>query len=160
MHETSQQERLESPGDVLLRASRALVAIAARSLVPVEDQVTLAQYRALVVIASRGPLRPADLAAELDVTPSTATRLCDRLSRKQLIERAHRESDRREVELSLSADGRKLVNEVTARRRRDLRRILSSIPAEEQAQLVDSMRIFTAAAGELPEGSWSLGLTP
>jgi DNA-binding MarR family transcriptional regulator len=160
VHESPKADRAESPGDVLLGASRALVAIAARSLVPVEDQVTLAQYRALVVIASRGPLRPADLAAELDVTPSTATRLCDRLSRKRLIDRSHRESDRREVELSLSTDGRKLVNEVTARRRRDLRRILASIPADEQEQLVESMRLFTAAAGELPEASWALGLTP
>lgn len=153
-------DRRESPGDVLLDASRALVAIAARSLVPIEDRVTLAQYRALVVMAARGPLRPVDLAAELDVTPSTATRLCDRLSGKGLIDRAHRESDRREVELSLSADGRKLVREVTARRRRDLRRILAAIPVQDQQQLVDSLRMFTAAAGELPSGSWSLGLTP
>lgn len=160
MQENREPDRSASPSDVLLSASRALVAIAARSLVPVEDQVTLAQYRALVVIASRGPLRPADLAAELDVTPSTATRLCDRLSRKKLIDRSHRESDRREVELSLSAGGRKLVNEVTARRRRDLRRVLSSIPPDEQEQLIESMRLFTEAAGELPEGSWALGLTP
>lgn len=153
-------DRRESPGDVLLDASRALVAIAARSLVPVEDLVTLAQYRALVVIASRGPLRPVDLAAELDVTPSTATRLCDRLSRKGLIDRAHRESDRREVELSLSVEGRTLVHEVTARRRGDLRRILRAIPADDQQRLVDSLRVFTAAAGELSSGSWSLGLTP
>ncbi|HEX7354759.1 MAG TPA: MarR family transcriptional regulator [Mycobacteriales bacterium] len=160
MQRNSDEDRPASASDVLLSASRALVAIAARSLGPIEDQVTLAQYRALVVIAARGPLRPADLAAELDVTPSTATRLCDRLSRKKLINRSHRESDRREVELTLAAEGRKLVNDVTARRRRDLRRVLARISPEQQGQLVESMRLFTEAAGEVPEGSWALGLTP
>lgn len=141
-------------------ASRALVAIAARSLVQVEDQVTLAQYRALVVLASRGALRPVDLAAELDVTPSTATRMCDRLARKDLIERSHRQTDRREVELRLSSEGRTLVDEVTARRRRDLRRVLARIPPADQDQLVASLRVFTAAAGEFPQEPWALGLTP
>lgn len=137
-------------------ASRALVAIAARSLVPVEEQVTLSQYRALVVLAARGSLRPVDLAAELDVTPSTATRMCDRLARKALIERSHRETNRREVELTLTPAGRTLLAAVTTRRRRDLRRVLAAIPAADQEQLVASLALFTAAAGEVPAGSWAL----
>lgn len=141
-------------------ASRALVAIAARSMADAEDQVTLSQYRALVVLASRGPLRAGDLAGELEVNPSTATRVCDRLVRKGLIERTHRESDRREVELSLSHEGWSLVARVTTRRRRELQRILAAIPAEVQDQLVESLGLFTAAAGELPEASWALVLAP
>ena len=41
--------------DALLTASRALVAVAARSLAAVDDDVTLPQYRALVVLAVAGP---------------------------------------------------------------------------------------------------------
>ena len=39
--------------DAVLLASRALVAVAARSLSDVAEEVTLAQYRTLVVLAFR-----------------------------------------------------------------------------------------------------------
>ena len=142
-----------------MSASRALVSIAARSLARVEDQVTLPQYRALVVVATRGAMRPVDLAEALDVTPSTATRMCDRLVGKGMMERSHRDSDRREVELRLSAEGKALVNEVTARRRRDLRRVLSRISTDDQARLIESLRLFTDAAGESADTVFELGLS-
>ena len=44
-----------------------------------EDTVTLTQFRALVIIASRGPLHLAALADAMRVHPSNATRACDRL---------------------------------------------------------------------------------
>lgn len=149
----------ESATDTLITASRALVAIAAKSLARVDDQVTLPQYRALVVLASRDGLRPVDLADALDVSPSTATRMCDRLVRKELVERVHRDSDRREVELRLSAEGRSLVGEVTAHRRRELRRVLGRIGPADQALLIDALRVFNAAAGEAPESTLALGMS-
>src|SRR5690348_16146236 len=82
--------------DALLSASRALVAIAARSLADLDADVTLPQYRALVVLASRGPQRVVDISAELNVNPSTATRMCDRLVQKKLVRRYRSTSDRRE----------------------------------------------------------------
>ena len=57
--------------DAALTASRSLIAVATRSLGAAAEEVTIAQYRALVVLASRGPQRMADLAAALDVAPST-----------------------------------------------------------------------------------------
>jgi len=149
---------LDSATELLVTASRALVAISARSLARVEDQVTLPQYRALVVLAGWPGVRPVDLADALDVSPSTATRMCDRLVRKGLIERTHRDSDRREVEVRLSGPGRALVSEVTARRRRDLRRVLARIHEDEQRRLVEALRIFNTAAGEMAEGALALGM--
>jgi DNA-binding MarR family transcriptional regulator len=149
----------DSATDVLITASRALVAIAAKSLARVEDQVTLSQYRALVVLASRNGLRPIDLADALDVSPSTATRMCDRLVRKELVERVHSDSDRREVVLRLSPDGRALVGEVTSQRRRDLRRVVGRIAAADQDRLIEALKIFNAAAGEAPESTLALGMS-
>lgn len=147
------------PAAELITASRALVAIAARSIARVEEQVTLPQYRALVVLASRDGLRPVDLADALDVSPSTATRMCDRLVAKALVERDHSDGDRREVELRLSPEGRALVGEVTAQRRRDLRNVLARIAEPDQARLIDALRIFNAAAGEAPETALALGMS-
>lgn len=143
--------------DAVVGASRALVAIAARSLGAAGDEVTLAQYRALVVLASRGPQRVVDLARFLDVTASTATRMSERLVRKGLIRRQRLTSDRRMVRLSISASGRELVAAVTTRRRRDVQAIVNRLSAADRQQLVATLRTFADAAGEVPEQEWSLG---
>ena len=48
--------------EAVLGASRVLVAVAARSLADVAEEVTVQQYRALVVLASQGPQRVLSLA--------------------------------------------------------------------------------------------------
>ncbi|HYV60725.1 MAG TPA: MarR family transcriptional regulator, partial [Acidimicrobiia bacterium] len=70
-------DRTDEVTDAVLDASRALVAVAARSLAGVADDVTLPQYRALVVLATEGAQSLGELAAALGVHTSTATRMCD-----------------------------------------------------------------------------------
>ena len=48
--------------EAVLTASRAMIAVATRSLGAAAEETTIAQYRALVVLASRGPQRMVDLA--------------------------------------------------------------------------------------------------
>ena len=143
--------------DAVLSASRVLVAVAARSLGDVAEEVTLTQYRTLVVLASRGPQSLAELADAVDVTPPTATRMCDRLIKKRLIARRHERGDRRLIRLTLARDGRELVEAVTQRRRTEIARLMEAIPRDLQATLVDSLQRLTAAAGEVPEQDWSTG---
>src|SRR5262245_59445194 len=95
--------------DAVLRASRALVAVAADSLAPVEGNVTIPQFRALVVLASRGPMTAGGLASALHVHTSTLTRLCDRLVAKGLVVRNEEATNRRHVRLALTARGRSVV---------------------------------------------------
>jgi DNA-binding MarR family transcriptional regulator len=146
--------------DAVLAASRVLVAIAARSLATVGEDITLTQYRALVVLAYTGEQRITDLATELDVNSSTATRLVDRLVRRKLVRRSTHPDDRRATRLELTTDGRAVVAAVTARRRADVSRILRKMPPESRRALVDSLDALRAAAGEAPEQSWTLGWTP
>jgi DNA-binding MarR family transcriptional regulator len=143
--------------DALLSASRAMVALAARSLADLDAEVTLPQYRALVVLASRGPQRIVDISTELGVNPSTGTRMCDRLVRKKLIRRYRSSSDRREVRLTLTADGRRLVQAVTDRRRVELVRLVDSMPEKWHGPVTAALRSFADAAGEVPEDEWWLG---
>lgn len=143
--------------DALLAASRALVAVAARSLADADVEVTLPQYRALVVLAARGPQRVADISAELSVDPSTGTRLCDRLVRKGLVRRQRSTKDRRVVRVILTPAGRGLVAKVTGRRREELSRIVSAMPGRWLPGVTDALREFAAATGELPEEQWWMG---
>jgi len=143
--------------DTVLEASRALVAVAARSMAAAGDEVTLPQYRALVVLAARGPQGTAELAAALAVNPSTATRLCDRLVRKGLVRRHRQAGDRRSVRITLTAAGRELVAEVTRRRRAELARLLRALPPSQHEPVIAAFRAFAAAAGELPQPGAALG---
>lgn len=153
----------ESPGvegelvEAFLSASRALVAVAARSVADSGGDITLSQYRALVVLASRGPQRVRDLAERLGVDSSNATRLCDRLERRELVGRERAPGDRRSVRVSLTSSGARLVREVTAARRTEIAAILTHMPVEGRAQVVTALRTFAQAAGEVPEQDWSLG---
>lgn len=143
---------LDDAVDSLLAASRALVGVSARSLAGVDD-VTLPQFRALVVIATHERVTVSALAERLDIHPSTATRLCDRLVRKELIRRVRRGADRREIGLVLAAKGRRLVERVTERRRRDLAAIAGRMSVDELRAAVAALSAFTAAAGETPEAT-------
>lgn len=143
-------EDIDGTTDALLAASRALVAVAARSLADVND-VTLPQFRALVVLMRPTAVTVGDLAEALDIQPSTATRLCDRLEHKRLIRRHPGASaDRRETTVSLTAKGHRLVTRVTARRRRDIGAIVASMSVADRRHAIAGLRSFGEAAGELP----------
>jgi DNA-binding MarR family transcriptional regulator len=141
----------------IILASRAMVAIAVRSLAGNPDDVTLPQYRTLVVLAFGGPRRLADLAEALTVSPSTATRMCDRLVKKNLVSRTRDELDRREVKLAITPLGRKIVSDVIDRRRSEVRDLLRAIPVPFRRQLVSSLTLLATAAGEAPEIHWGPG---
>ncbi|MGC8510929.1 MAG: MarR family winged helix-turn-helix transcriptional regulator [Acidimicrobiales bacterium] len=140
--------------DAVVSASRALVGVAARSIAAVSEDVTVVQYRTLVLLASRGPQNLAGLASLVGVTPATATRMCDRLVRKRLITRHAEHADRRQIRVALSPRGRLMVDTVTAYRRREIDRILAAIGRDEQRLLVRALSDFARAAGEVSDTLW------
>jgi DNA-binding MarR family transcriptional regulator len=153
VHESSGVDEVT---DAVLSASRVLVAVASRSLAENEN-VTLAQYRTLVVLQSRGPQSAQNLAAELGVAPSTVTRMCDRLVGKGLVKREAVAENRREVRVLVTPAGADIVGAVSRRRRRELRRIVSAMTDRERGTLVRALESFNQAAGEVPEDDWYLG---
>ena len=142
--------------DAVLAASRTLIAVATRSLGAAAEETTIAQYRALVVLASRGPQRMVDLAGALGVAPSTAGRMCDRLVRKGLFRRTRARADRRAVHVSLTAAGRQVVDQATIRRRALIAGILERLPPRRQHAVAAALSVFASAAGEIPDSQWPL----
>lgn len=142
--------------DAVLAASRVLVAVAARSIADAGHDITVLQYRVLVVLASKGPARPVDLAEALAISSSATTRLCDRLTRKGLISRAREPdtADRRAVRLGLTAQGAALLDKVTSGRRAEIARIVAAVPVRDRSRLVAAFDGFATAAGEIPDAEW------
>ncbi|MFI2347118.1 MarR family winged helix-turn-helix transcriptional regulator [Streptomyces sp. NPDC019443] len=142
----------------VLTASRLLVAVSARSLAAVEDRVTLPQFRLLVVLSTHGSAKLVVLADRLGVNPSTAMRMLDRLIAAGLADRQINPDNRRETVLQLTREGRRLVEDVTARRRQEITTIVERLAPEQRSALIDALTAFTEAGGEpaVPTGDGSL----
>ncbi len=159
-HEPDDGAPSENEIAAVMLASRAIVAVTAQSVAALDDQVTLPQLRVLVMIASRGPLNLAAVARGLDVHPSNATRVCDRLVTSGLLNRSDNPEDRRNLVLELTADGLLLVDSMNAHRRAAIDRILRRMPPSGRRGLAPKLRSFAEAAGELPDtGAWAMGWT-
>jgi DNA-binding MarR family transcriptional regulator len=143
--------------DAVLTASRAMIAVAVRSLSAMAEDITIAQYRTLVVLASRGPQKLADLAEQLGVTAPTAGRMSDRLVRRGLVARHRAQDDRRVVRISLTAAGRQIVDHATRQRRVYLAEVLAALPEPQRREVASALRAFAEATGEVPDQEWPPG---
>jgi len=86
--------------NVVVRLAYSLRSVAAR------DGVTPTRLTALGILERYGPLRPSDVAARLNITAASMSRLADALEQGRWVERDPDPDDRRACLLSLSAHGK------------------------------------------------------
>lgn len=145
---TGAMDDVDAVTRAVLTASRLLVAVSARSLSAVEERVTLPQFRMLVVLSTRGATKLVALADLLQVAPSTAMRMVDRLIAGGLADRHHNPDNRRETLLQLTDEGRRTVEDVTARRRAEIATIVERLSPTQRLALVEALTAFNEAGGE------------
>ena len=148
----------------MLAASRVLVAISAQSIAAVEDVADLTQVRALVVIASRGSVSLSELSEATRIHLTRASRLCDRLVVKGLLNRADDPANRRQLTLTLTPAGQEVVDEVMRRRRQAIEPILErmsrQMTKQRRAELTSLLHEFAVAGGEPSDPDlWAMGWT-
>lgn len=153
------KERSSRPADpgeqtvaAFLSASRALVAVAARSLTLLEGQVSLPQWRLLVVLAAGGPMPLRQAAQALGTASSSLSRMADRLAAIGLVERRASPASRRSVLLALSGRGARLVARVDRQRAREIAAILTQLPPGHRRELVQALELFSELATPPPAG--------
>ena len=134
--------------DTLLSAARVFAAITAESIAQVEEGVTLPQMRVLVLASQPGQLNATGVAQALDIHLSSASRICDRLVQAGLLYRRDLPQDRRNVELTLTPAGERLLGSVNDHRREVFRRILRRMDSAERESLAAALSVFVGAAEE------------
>lgn len=137
-----------SPVDDVVLASRALLAIVAKTITPALESVTLPQFRVLVVLVGAGPHRVGALAERLDALPSTFSRALDRLQQSGWVQRVPSTESRREVIVEATAKAKELVGAVTDARRQEVARILDRLPTDRRTVVAAAFREFADAADE------------
>lgn len=153
-------EDLRRQVDAVVRASRVLVGVVARSVAEVEDLVSLPQFRVLVIIASRGSVNLGEVAEGLGVHPSNATRTVDKLVVAGLVRRSDDPADRRYLVLNLTSRGHDVVERVMNHRRTSIAVVMDNMAPSRRRTLASVLRAFAEAAGEQAgdEEAYLLGL--
>jgi DNA-binding MarR family transcriptional regulator len=124
----------------------ALVAVLERARLAQQPTVPPAQLRVLTIVAGNRHTNMSRLAEALDVVPSSASRLCDRLEATGLLRRVADPRDRREVRLLLTSASRRLLIDLRERRQAALAEVLERMPAGAQQDLLRALQAFGAAA--------------
>lgn len=134
--------------DSAVVASRSMLAVVARTIGPALEQVSLPQFRVLVVLVGAGPHRVGDLATRLGAVVSTFSRTIDRMESAGWVTRTASPDSRREVIVEVTPAGRALVEQVTDARRTELAGIMAKIPEERRHAVTQAFADFALAAGE------------
>jgi DNA-binding MarR family transcriptional regulator len=130
-------------------AAEALVTVLEAARTRQGTAVSPTQVRVLSIISTRPETNVNRLAELLDVVPSSASRLCDRLEAVGLLRRSSDQRDRREVRLVLTAAGRTVLRELRERRTQALQAVLDRMPHRAQHELLTSLLAFGRAAAQV-----------
>lgn len=129
----------------LERASRGLLAVSLGALSQMEQRVTTTHLRALQALERLGPCKVGELADAVDLAPSSASRLSDRLAEAGLITRSVAPDNRRATQLDLTPAGRDLVNELIKVRAASIRHIVDHMSEPDRRSLLRGAQAFSAA---------------
>ncbi|WP_006244372.1 MarR family winged helix-turn-helix transcriptional regulator [Mycolicibacterium tusciae] len=144
-----------TPGDSedflvhLEHATRGLLALNVSVLERMEKRIGLAPLRALQSLERLGPSLVTELGVDLDLLPSTASRLSDRLASSGYITRSISPTNRRATLLELTPAGRAVLEELFTLRLEAFGEITRHMSASDCAALIQGTQAFTAVHREL-----------
>lgn len=138
----------EQPSDFPLQleqATRGLLALNVSVLEQLEKRIGLAPLRALQALDRLGPSLVTALGADLDLLPSTASRLSDRLAEAGYITRRVSPTNRRATLLELTDAGHAVLDELVALRVGAFGEVVRHMSEPDRAALIRGTRAFTEA---------------
>jgi DNA-binding MarR family transcriptional regulator len=100
------------------------------------------------VVDRHAPLNLSALAARLEQSVPSASRLVDRLVEAGLVGRVPAAHSRREVALTLTARGKRSLSRLRQVRERGIAGVLDRMAAEDRAALVRGLTAFAVAAND------------
>jgi len=143
---TLQQQRSDTGLATTLRISVSRLArrLRVERLMPelAEPALSDTQLAALATLERHGAMSPGDLAEHEKVQPPSMTRVIAALVDWKLVTRAPHPTDRRQVILTVTPEGRSLVQKVRRRKEAWLARKLAELSPQERATLREAAPIL------------------
>lgn len=105
----------------------------------VEYGMTVPQLLCMLKLEEKGALTVKQLAADVYLNASTVVGIVDRLERSGMLARERSDSDRRKVQIALTARGKEMVSKSPSLLQKSLVDSLERLPNEEKAAIADSL---------------------
>ena len=122
----------------LMRATDSVSAEIARSLA--DSGLTIGQFGVLETLLHLGSMSQCDLGTKLLRSGSNVTMVVDNLEKRGLVRRTRRTNDRRVIDVSLTHDGRTLIEGLFPSHARLIVRLFASLSSEQQHHLAELCR--------------------
>lgn len=135
-------DRAEEYVVAIEQATRSLLEMNVAVIEDMERTAGLVPIRALQTLARRGPSLVSELGEDLNVPPSTASRLGNRQTEAGL-------TTRHATRLELTDTGLAVFEELVALRRRALHAVTELMDHDDRAALLRGAHAFTAAQAQL-----------
>lgn len=144
------QERLAL--DTYIRLNRTANAVTARVLeyAPLPAALTLPQFGVLEALLHLGPMCQADLGRKLLRTRGNISLVVDNLAGRGLVTRRRSHRDRRQMEVSLTTEGRQLIAGYFPEHARGIDRAMAALAPEEQEALAALCRRLETSENSVP----------
>ena len=111
--------------------------------------VTLHQFHLLLYMKASGRTKVTDLSEMMMVSKPTASRMINTLCDKGMLKKKADDQDRRLVFLVLTPRGKRVVEEMQARQREFISRILSRMPAAEMKAFLETIEKIEGEFAEM-----------
>ncbi len=131
--------------DRLAAAGEAFVAAWSELPPDLPERLSLTQIRVLAAVEALGSPSLTDLAQEVGLLPSSATRICDRLVAAGHVSRRPDPANRRFHLLSLTGSGEQVLDSISAHRRERLAGVLATLTPTARRDLERGLRAFGRA---------------
>lgn len=136
----------------LLDVARTVIGISTRAADEL-GQVSVVQLRALTVLHQIAPASLGQLADGIGVTPSTTSRLVDRLVAAGMVERRTSPESRRQIELRLSPQGEETLERYDRLRLVGMWEGLDRLPVDRRGPVLEALAEFATAIRGVPAAS-------
>jgi DNA-binding MarR family transcriptional regulator len=147
-HERSRAEKVDETIQLADRVSRELLLMIPKELTSSQImELTMAQFKIVLILYVGGTAKMSLLASQLDVSLPTTTGIVDRLVERGLVEREEDVADRRVVLCKLSEKGNQMFGGLWQTARDGVRDLLMAVP-EEKLPLVDQALKILSEAGQ------------
>lgn len=134
--------------DVYIKLSRAAESVTQRINGHLQDyNLTISQFGVLEALYHLGPLQPSQLAQKVLKSTGNMTLVIDNLVKRGLVARQRRADDRRRIDISLTAEGAALIENMFPAHVAGVVETMDALSPAEQRQLAALCRKLGRSVG-------------
>jgi DNA-binding MarR family transcriptional regulator len=125
-----------------------------------QNGLSMTQISALFLISHKDTSSVSDIGGELDVTTPAASQLLDRLVQQGLVDRCEDPHDRRLKQITLSEQGKVLLQKGIQSRQKWLESLEQLMTLEEQNQVIEALTLMLGKVQQLEVPSTQSAQSP